>query len=458
MTMVRPPAVAGAFYPGDPEALEATVRRHLSEALEEASPHEESPAKALIVPHAGYRYSGPVAASAYRQLEPRHASIRRVVILGPSHRVALRGLGATSADSFATPLGEVRVDREAVELCLALPQVRINDDAHALEHSLEVHLPFLQCVLDDFSIVPFSVGDATPAEVDEVLELLWGGDETVILVSSDLSHYYAYQTAQQMDAQTTRAIEALDPDGIGYEGACGRIPARGLLAAARRHGLEARTLDVRNSGDTAGGLDQVVGYGSYAFEPAGAAPRNVYNARERAMMLAVARESLESGLRDGHGAIVSVPGFPPKLRESRACFVTLEREGKLRGCIGSLEAFRPLIVDVADRAYAAGFGDPRFEPLRREELEDLTIKISVLSPLEPFPVDDEDDLVARVRPGVDGLVVQEGARRGTLLPSVWESLSDPRTFVRHVKLKAGLPEDYWSPSIAWSRFTSENVA
>jgi AmmeMemoRadiSam system protein B len=192
-------------------------------------------------------------------------AVGRVVLLGPSHRVALEGLAVSGADVFETPLGAVPVDREAVEAALRFPQVQLLDLAHGSEHSLEVHLPFLQHVLGEFSLVPFSVGFATPEEVDEVLEALWGGDETLIVVSTDLSHYYDYQTAQRLDAVTTRAIEELRPADLDDESACGRVPVRGLLVAARRHGLRVRTVDLRNSGDTAGTRGEVVGYGSYVL-------------------------------------------------------------------------------------------------------------------------------------------------------------------------------------------------
>lgn len=254
--------MAGAFYPADPRELERAVRACLCEVR--AGSGEAAP-KALIVPHAGYVYSGPIAGSAYARLAPLREGISRVVLLGPAHRVFVRGLAASSADAFATPLGPVPIDRDAVAAALALPQVRVSDEAHAAEHSLEVHLPFLQRVLGDFSLAPFAVGDASDEAVAEVLETLWGGPETLIVVSSDLSHDYDYATARRLDAVTCQAIEELRPAGLDDESACGRVPIRGLLLAARRHGLAAHTLDLRNSGDTAGTRERVVGYGAWSF-------------------------------------------------------------------------------------------------------------------------------------------------------------------------------------------------
>lgn len=261
MALIRAPAVAGMFYPEDPLQLQ----EQLDVFLADGHPASEHP-KALIVPHAGYIYSGPVAASAYRLLKPLRGTIERVVLLGPSHRVAFAGIAATRMEYFSTPIGLVRIDREAVEQILTLPQVRVIEDAHREEHSLEVQLPFLQSVLgQDFGLVPLVVGDAAGESVAEVIETLWGGSETLILISSDLSHYNDYETARRLDEVTSRAIESLDPQSIHYQDACGRNPVNGLLVAAGHHHLHATRLDLRNSGDTAGSRDRVVGYGAYAF-------------------------------------------------------------------------------------------------------------------------------------------------------------------------------------------------
>jgi len=256
----RPPAVAGMFYPGDPAAL----ARDVDEALAGAHAAPGTPPKALIVPHAGYVYSGPIAASAYATLEPVRNSVRRVVLLGPCHRVAVRGIALPSADAFDTPLGRVPVDRAAVAALADLPQIVTSGAAHAGEHSLEVQLPFLQRVLGEFSIVPLAVGDATAGEAAEVLERLWGGAETLIVVSSDLSHYHRYEDAVRIDRATADAILALDP-ALGHDQACGATPIAGLLTVARRRGLAAQLLDLRNSGDTAGDRRRVVGYAALAF-------------------------------------------------------------------------------------------------------------------------------------------------------------------------------------------------
>lgn len=221
--------------------------------------------KAVIAPHAGYMYSGPIAASAFARFAPARDVIKRVVLIGPAHRVPFTGLATCSAEAWVTPLGVVPVDTDAVNKLCVLPQVRVIDDAHADEHSLEVELPFLQVVLGDFKIIPLVAGDALGEDVSEVVEALWGGEETRFVISSDLSHYHDYATARKLDAVTARAIEALRPAEITGEQACGRIGIRGILRAAQRHQLRAHTLDLRNSGDTAGPRSQVVGYGAWEF-------------------------------------------------------------------------------------------------------------------------------------------------------------------------------------------------
>ena len=265
----REAAVAGTFYPGRRDTLEAMVRGLLDTAVAEqptrSAPSGSEPApKAVIAPHAGFVYSGPVAASAFARLAPLRDRVSRVVLLGPSHFVPFRGIATSGAGAFATPLGSLEIDREAEEkLAGSLRSVHELPSAHGREHCLEVELPFLQQVLGDVRIVPLVVGEVADAEVARALDLLWGAEETLIVISSDLSHYLDYEAARRLDAVTSSAIEALRPQAIGADQACGAIAIRGLLEVAARRGLAAATLDLRNSGDTAGPRDAVVGYGAW---------------------------------------------------------------------------------------------------------------------------------------------------------------------------------------------------
>lgn len=257
--MVRSPAVAGTFYPASPETLNSEVR-----AMLQASQPSHLTPKAIISPHAGYIYSGSIAASAYASLREIATQIRRVILLGPTHRVACRGLALPDADEFSTPLGNIPIDMEAANSISGLPQVIVSSRVHALEHSLEVQLPFLQAVLSNFTLLPLAVGDAYPEEVAEILETLWGASDTLIVISSDLSHYLPYDEAKRVDSATASEILNLE-NGISHEQACGATPINGLLLAAKRHRLTPHLLDLRNSGDTAGTRDGVVGYAAFAF-------------------------------------------------------------------------------------------------------------------------------------------------------------------------------------------------
>ena len=266
MYPIRPPAVAGSFYPGGSQTLSHDVLAMLAAARLGADPASTPtpPPKALIVPHAGYIYSGATAAQAYAQLAGLRQTIRRVVLLGPVHRMPVRGLALPGADYFATPLGQIEVDQNAVAAIRSLPQVVVSPAAHAQEHSLEVQLPFLQLALDHFKLLPLAVGDATPAEVAQVLDALWGGDETLIVISSDLSHFLPYAVARAKDSETVQGILQLQSN-LNHQQACGATPVNGMLLAAQRHHLQPQLLGLCNSGDTAGDKGRVVGYAALAF-------------------------------------------------------------------------------------------------------------------------------------------------------------------------------------------------
>jgi len=258
---IRQPAVAGTFYPADAQQLRACVAELLAQA-----PRGDARPQAIVVPHAGYPYSGPVAASAYAQLADRRNEIERVVLVGPAHRSAVRGLTVPTCDAFETPLGQVPLDRAAVDRLLAWDQVQALDAAHETEHCLEVQLPFLQTVLGEFRLVPMVVGKATPQDVGDVLQVVWPEERTLLVVSSDLSHYQPYDLAQQRDRTTAEFIERLQPEQLTPKMACGCFAIGGLLGIARQCKMTVRAVDLRNSGDTAGGRDKVVGYGAFLVE------------------------------------------------------------------------------------------------------------------------------------------------------------------------------------------------
>ncbi len=261
MPTIRPPCVAGMFYSADPQVLKTTV----DELLTHATSADISAPKAIIAPHAGYIYSGPIAATIYKTLLPHRDTIKRVILIGPAHRVPFHGVATTQIDLFATPLGTVPIDIAACRDITNIPDVHIFEHAFDNEHSLEVQIPFLQAVLSSFTLVPCVVGDANPRTVTDIIKYLWGGSETLIVISSDLSHYYDYDTAKTLDEATSQAILNLNPADIHDNQACGRLPVKGLLLAAADLKLKPSLLDLRNSGDTAGDKSRVVGYGAYHF-------------------------------------------------------------------------------------------------------------------------------------------------------------------------------------------------
>jgi AmmeMemoRadiSam system protein B/AmmeMemoRadiSam system protein A len=459
MSSVRNAAVAGQFYEGDSERLKMDVDALLATAQTKAP----CP-KVLIAPHAGYIYSGPIAAEVYARLANARQPITRVVLLGPSHRVGFRGIASSSALAFSTPLGNIPLDRAALSAIAQLPGVQERDDAHALEHSLEVHLPFLQRSLGEFKLVPLVVGDAPAEEVATVLNKLWSGPETLVVISSDLSHYLPYGEAQARDANTARRIESLDASLSGEE-ACGCRPLNGLLTVLKERSLGITRVVVKNSGDTAGDRDRVVGYGAWVVNDTGAtrgtgddesaANSEYLSLAQRQQLLHLARGAITHGLHSDGNMDIPLNNYDGILREKRGSFVTLNLDGQLRGCIGNLAATRPLILDVAHNAGAAAFKDPRFKPLTAAEYPRIDVHISVLSAPRKLTVASREALLEYLQPGVHGVIIEEGERRSTYLPSVWEKLPDPDTFVAELRAKAGLQRNGWSADTRVSIYTTE---
>lgn len=452
MQNVRQPAVAGRFYPKDPVVLDLTVGELLASIpLPERT--LRSP-KALIVPHAGYIYSGQTAAKAYALLRPCINSIERVLLLGPTHRVAVEGIALPSCSDFETPLGLIPIDQDAIAALKNLPQIVVSDAAHAQEHSLEVQLPFLQKVLGDFKCVPLAVGKVSIQDVAQVLNILWGGPETLIVISSDLSHYHGYEQARQIDTHTVESILA----GTllhSFEQACGAVPIDGLLLASKMHQIQCHLIDVCNSGDTAGDRVRVVGYASFAFietdpqyqSETGQVQTGLAH-HQGSTLPSIARAHIGAALGLSNQQILPEPW----LSEPGAVFVTLTKEGRLRGCIGSLQCHRSLFEDLQANAIAAAFHDPRFAPVTADELEQLHVEISVIGPSTAITFASEIDALNQLSPSIDGLILEFRHYRSTFLPQVWKQIPDRRQFMAHLKVKAGLPADFWSEEIRLFRY------
>jgi hypothetical protein len=477
MAALRTPAVAGSFYPGLPGELRSEVGRHLAPALAShasagGAPGEVAP-KILVVPHAGYNYSGATAARAYALLAPVAARIRRVVLLGPAHRARVRGLAAPTVAAFDTPLGPVRVDHEAMAPLRALEQVGFDDTPHAPEYSLEVQLPFLQAVLGDgFGLIPLVVGDTAPEDVAEVVDTLWGGDETLIVVSTDMSHFHPYADAQRLDRETAARILRLESD-IHPLRACGARPLNGALLAARRRAMTAALVDLCNSGDTVGRKERVVGYASFAIRPGpghqappvaaaaqpfAAAPAPLRQPVPRVAAAASLGEALllraRNTIAQRLGLAPLAEPWHPALQERGATFVTLnDAARRLRGCIGRLEAVTSLDSDVRHNAEQAAFADPRFPPVRADEWAGLRLEVSVLTSSQPLPAAaTQAQALQAIEPGTHGVIFEWRGHRATFLPQVWAQLPQPQAFMAALKRKAGLAEDFWAADVRLSRY------
>jgi len=476
---VREAVVAGLFYPDDPKKLAQTVDGLLAEAK------DRSPGKvrALVCPHAGYEFSGKTAAIAYKQIAGR--AFETVIVLGPSHTAAFQGASVGQTKEYRTPLGPVPVSAAAHRLAQAAPflvqgQCRIRrpdwwtrspkdlapaevETPQTWEHSLEVQLPFLQRSLKHFSLVPIVCGDVDPADLAKGLEPIVD-DKTLLVASSDLSHYQDYETAKLLDSACIRAVCSMDIERAEPQQACGKLPILTVMHLARRKGWKPVLLDYRNSGDTVGDKSHVVGYAAIAFvddpgaKPGVAAPpkqgagrspspaaaaKAEFSPEHRKYLLELARRSVEAAVRGKSPPRPLPDNVPKELTAKRACFVTLTEHGALRGCIGTILPEEPLYRAVISRAQLAAVADRRFLPVRPAELDDIHIEISVLTVPKELVFDSPEDLMRKLRPEVDGVVLEKGDRQATYLPQVWEQLPDADVFLSLLAKKAGLELYDW---------------
>jgi MEMO1 family protein len=448
---VHPAQVAGMFYPAEPDALNALI----TDVRKRARPDGGVAPKVLVAPHAGLVYSGSVAATAFGAWARRAEPPRRIVIVGPAHRVAFSGVAVHPASRWITPLGEAPVTPVAQAELAQVPGVVIDPRPFAGEHSLEMHLVMLQAMLPaPFEIVPILVGDADPGSVAGALRRVWGGPETVVAVSSDLSHFLDQRRAEAIDLDTTRRIEALDAAALDGRRACGFLPIKAALEIAAERDMRAGGLHLATSADVGADASRVVGYGAFALEYASSA-RLAEADRER--LLSACMIALGAGARNGGKAHTpKLASLTAALSAWRATFVTLTENERLRGCIGSVAPRRSLIDDAIANTAQAAFSDPRFPPLKEAELTELRLDVSILSHPRPIPAGSELEVTDALEPDRDGLVLSAGGRRALFLPSVWRHIPDPRAFVRHLMAKAGFESNRWPEGLEAKRFRVES--
>ncbi|NTV13934.1 MAG: AmmeMemoRadiSam system protein B [Desulfobulbaceae bacterium] len=441
---VREPVWAGSFYPADPAALRDVLAAYTRQA--EATPADlpDSRLRALVIPHAGYPYAGFTAAHVGQVLKP--GIFQKVILVGPDHRVGFTNGAIGAFDYYRTPLGRVRLHRDAATLLTYPDLFRNVPESDRSEHSLEVPLTFLQYYLGKFKLVPLVLGTSDTSRMAEALAPLIDR-QTLLVSSSDLSHYLPYESAVAKDRQTISQILSLDSVGLagGDNDACGKSGLLVLLELARRNHWQPRLLHYSNSGDTAGDRDRVVGYAALAFyesekEATMTRAENLTPAQGRELVK-LARQTIAASLKQPPVPATSLAD--PVYQEKRGVFVTLHKQGQLRGCIGSLSGYRAIADGVREHALNAAFNDQRFRPVTSDELPALDIEVSILTEPKPLAFRDGADLLARLRPGIDGVILSRGGLSATFLPQVWEQLPEPEAFLGHLCQKAGLPAQDW---------------
>lgn len=459
---VRPAVVAGLFYPAGAEELGQTIDRFLAAAR----PAEIRNVRGLVCPHAGYEFSGPTAAWAYKLVAGR--PFRQAIVLAPSHYAAFRGAALGDHDGLATPLGKLAVAALSGKLgaCAPFavnPAARVHRPPWASraispppdpetpltwEHALETQLPFLGRVLPAAEVVPAVLGEVDPAEVAKALTPHLDA-QTLLVASSDLSHYYPEPQARKLDNACVSAVCTLNLQAMQEQEACGKVPIMVLMHLARQKGWKAQLLHQSTSGDATGDREHVVGYAAIAFydpSPSAEAEEAHYTPEQRQTLLRLARESVASAVR-GERAPEPDGQIDGSLRQKRACFVTLTKHGDLRGCIGCIFPQEPLGQAVVRLARSAAVEDFRFPPVSGDELKALHIEVSVLTVPQPLRYSGPDDLVAKLRPGVDGVVLRFAGGEATFLPQVWEQLPDAKEFLAHLSRKAGQSPDAWRDAL-----------
>ena len=440
---IKSPSVAGTFYPADKEELE----KHLNYFEQNNATDYTCTTRAVIVPHAGYMYSAQLASAGFQYIDK---NVKNVFIIAPPHHMPVKDIALSNFDKWSTPLGEIEINQSINSELVEKFDCHFNDEAFSREHSVEVQVPFIQKYLSNAKIIPILANNKE--KVAEIIEYYWDNTENAFVISSDLSHFSSSKDAKKIDVITAKLIESNDIEEFSSERACGAVGICGLISFAKKKNYSLVRVGMYNSGDITGDESRVVGYGSWLLYEG--TKNNFIKKYFSEFALNVCRDSIIAKLGNTDLKIDKIPAV---FLEAGASFVTLEKNNDLRGCIGSIIAHRLLVDDLAQNARNSAFSDPRFRPVEKDELEEISINISLLSAPEKMTFTDEQDLLSQIRPEIDGIIINDGGRQAVYLPSVWEQLPEKEIFLNSLKLKAGMSESHFSDTFEAFRFTTEYI-
>ncbi|MBO4521032.1 MAG: AmmeMemoRadiSam system protein B [Alphaproteobacteria bacterium] len=457
---IRYPAMIGRFYPRDGRELSRQVSDLIDAADRRLRVSDGNIPKAVIVPHNALYFSGEVAGAGYAALKRLKPFVKRVVLIGSSHQGKYFGISLPQAQYWEMPNRRFEVDRNMVGNLIKMQGIGFDNYAHEAEFSLEMQLPFINAVFGkDVKIVPILVEDASVAQIADLIDVVWGGPETVIIISTDMSAGKDAEEVGKAIRETAARLEKKDYSSIKEKHFCAPLPVAGILAYARENGLEVQTLDLKTSADAFPMTDKVIGFGAFGiYETDNSLQADSRERLESILqtnqetLLRVAAQSIITGFERGRPLRLRENRYPEELREKGATFVNIYYNGALRGSSGSTEATRSILEDISENAYAAAFSDYRFIPLNEDEMKKAEISISFLTHPVPIRFENEEDLLSKVAPQLDGLILKERANRALFLPQTWQTFSSPKEFFIHLKQNAGLPADYWSPTVKVYRF------
>lgn len=448
MQIIKQPAFDGKFYPKDTIELESQIRRLFSE-----SPRfYDYISRVVIVPHAGYFYSGQTAANTYQYFDK---NVENVFILAPAHYVDFKGAAVSSAQKFSTPLGQIEINSSINNELTMLKDVTVNNAAFEKEHAIEVQIPFIQTIAPNAKIIPIVYNTRSHNVLLEIISKYFNDERNGFVISSDLSHFYPKSEAEKIDEYTANMIETQDTKNFHPAQACG---SKGIIAATefvKQNNYSLIRVELTNSAQKTKDDASVVGYGGWflAYEDKNAFLKDNFSEQ----LISLSKESIKSGLENGTPLSINFTKYAPVLKEQGACFVTLETDGVLRGCIGSVISHRPLIEDLVSNAFNAAFEDPRFVPLTKEEFDKLSVSISLLSQPKEIHFKNEEELLEKIIPFNDGVIIKDKNLSAVYLPSVWEQIPDKKSFLESLKLKAGMKKNHFSKTFKAYLFTTEYI-